>query len=155
MQITTQLQKMPSNEYCIFLFQLNSYVEVINCTFAMKTLQTFQFFQVLYKFLWSVYLHWGVTGTTVHKSKSVLGISKCVMYSGYILWMSSWHIYPFIHRKHLQVTVYVSKHFPALRWFLAFHVRHCLAWKGVLASQQTKIPRKPRKLNLQTLKRLK
>lgn len=146
---------MPANADCIFQFQFNSYVEVIKYTFAMKTLQTFQSFQVLYKCFWSVYLHWGITGTTVHKRKSVLRISKYVMYSGCIMWMSSWHIYFFIHRKHLQVTVYVSKHFPALRWLLAFHKRHCLAWKGDLASQLTKIPRKPRKLNLQTLKRLK
>lgn len=145
---------MPANADCILLFQLNSYVQVINCTFAMKTLQTLQFFQVLYKFVWCVYLRWGITVITVHKRKSVSQISKYVMYSGYIMWMSSGHICFFIHRKHLQLTVYVSKPFPALRWFLAFHTRHCLAWKGGLASQFTEVLRKPRQLNLQNLKRL-
>lgn len=141
---------MPANADRIFLSQLNSYAQVINCTFEMKTSQSLQFLHILYQFVWCVYRHWEIIGRTVHKS--VLQISKYIMYCGYIMWMSSCHICFFIYRKYLQVTVCVNKSFPALRWLLAFHIRHCLAWKGGLASQLPEILRKPRRLFLQTLK---
>jgi len=51
MQTVTKLKKMPANADSIFLFQLNYYVQVINCTFEIKTLQLLQFFQILYQFV--------------------------------------------------------------------------------------------------------